>query len=311
MNTNAAPAAPPLTEEGHLPWVSSALDRSGARSRVATEGRDPRRRAARWLLYLILFLGGLGMIFPFVWMIASSLKQASEIYSLSLVPANPTVDNYRTVLQETEFVRWFANSLIIAAITTVSVAFFDSLAGYTLAKFQFPGRQLIFLMILSTLMVPTEMLVIPWYLMSINLHWSDSYWGIMFPGVISAFGVFLMRQFFSSVPNELLDAGRIDGFSEFGLFWRIALPLVKPALAALCIFTFLGNWNAFLWPLIVTRSTEMRTLPVGIAFFSSESGSAFELIMTAAALGTLPVLIIFAIFQKQIIRGIALTGLKG
>ncbi|MGH2557780.1 MAG: carbohydrate ABC transporter permease [Thermomicrobiales bacterium] len=251
------------------------------------------------------------MVFPFVWMIASSLKHASDIYTLSLVSDNPTLSNYREVLGDTEFVRWFGNSLLVAGITTVSVAFFDSLAGYTLARFNFPGRQVIFIMILSTLMVPTEMLVIPWYLMSIELHWADSYWGIMFPGVISAFGVFLMRQFFSTVPGELLDAARIDGFSEFGVFWKVALPLVKPAVAALCIFTFLGNWNAFLWPLIVTRSEEMRTLPVGIAFFSSEAGSAYHLIMTAAAMATIPVLVVFAIFQRQIIRGIALTGLKG
>ncbi len=276
----------------------------------AARARDPRRTVARLFLYAILLVGGLAMIFPFVWMVVSSLKTAQEITSLALIPEHPTLDNYRRVFGATQFVRWFINSLIIAGITTASVAFFDSLAGYTLAKFRFPGQQLVFIMILSTLMVPTEMLVIPWYLMSINLHWSNSYWGIMFPGVMSAFGVFLMRQFFENVPNELLDAARIDGVSEFGLFWRIALPLVRPALAALCIFTFLGNWNAFLWPLIVTRTPEMRTLPVGIAFFSSEAGSAYELIMTAAALATIPVLVIFAIFQRQIIKGVALTGLK-
>jgi multiple sugar transport system permease protein len=159
-------------------------------------------------------------------------------------------------------------------------------------------------------MVPTEMLVIPWYMMSIELHWTDSYQGIMFPGLISAFGVFLMRQFFTGVPNDLIDAGRLDGFSEFQIFWKIAVPQVKPAIAALCIFTFLGNWNAYIWPLIVTRSEEMRTLPVGIAFFSTESGSAFHLIMAAAALATIPVLIVFLIFQRQIIKGIVLTGLK-
>jgi multiple sugar transport system permease protein len=284
--------------------------RARARTRADARARDPRRTAARLFLYAVLLLGGLGMIFPFVWMVVSSLKTAQEITSLSLIPAHPTLDNYRRVFGGTQFVRWFVNSLIVASITTASVAFFDSLAGYTLAKFAFPGRQIVFIMILSTLMVPTEMLVIPWYLMSINLHWSNSYWGIMFPGVMSAFGVFLMRQFFDNVPNDLLDAARIDGVSEFGLFWRVALPLVRPALAALCIFTFLGNWNAFLWPLIVTRTAEMRTLPVGIAFFSSEAGSAYELIMTAAALATIPVLVIFAIFQRQIIRGVALTGLK-
>lgn len=302
MNTNLVP----VETTDKLAWGDPlSRDRTAAADRSAG-----RRTVARLFLYVVLLLGGLAMVFPFLWMVASSLKNAADIYTLSLIPPHPTLDNYSAVLRDTAFVRWFANSLIIAAITTASVAFFDSLAGYALAKFRFPGRQLIFVMILSTLMVPTEMLVIPWYLMSINLHWSNSYWGIMFPGVISAFGVFLMRQFFESVPNDLLDAARIDGVGEFGIFWRVALPLVRPAVAALCIFTFLGNWNAFLWPLIVTRTADMRTLPVGIAFFSTEAGSAYELIMTAAALATIPVLVIFAIFQRQIIRGIALTGLK-
>lgn len=282
-----------------------------ANTSAVVQTKDWRRPVARFFLYLILLIGGLGMIFPFVWMVVSSLKNASDIYSLSLIPPDPTLGNYREVLDETPFVRWFANSLIVALITTASVAFFDSLVGYVLAKFRFPGRQMIFLIILSTLMVPTEMLVIPWFVLSINLGWTDSYWGIMFPGVISAFGIFLMRQFFLGVPNDLIDAARLDGFSEFRIFWKIALPLVKPALAALCIFTFLGNWNAYIWPLIVVRSEEMRTLPVGIAFFSSESGSAFHLIMAAAAMATIPVIIVFVIFQRQIIEGIALTGVKG
>jgi multiple sugar transport system permease protein len=270
-----------------------------------------KRFAAKLLLYLILTILGIGMIFPFIWMGVTAFKLPQDIYSLSLIPNPTTLDNYRVVINDTEYVRWFANSLIIAGITTLSVAMFDSLAGYTLAKFKFPGRNLIFIGILSTLMVPTEMLVIPWYVLSIKMHWTDSYWGVMFPGVISAFGVFLMRQFFMGVPNDLIDAARLDGFSEFRIFWKIALPLVKPALASLCIFTFLGNWNAYLWPLIVIRSEEMRTLPVGIAFFSSEAGSQFYLVMAAASLATLPVLAIFVVFQRQIIRGVALSGLKG
>ena len=270
-----------------------------------------RRKFSQIALVVVLLLGGLMMIFPFVWMISSSFKRPQDIYSLSLIPPVFTLDSYRTVLNDTSYVRWFTNSLLIATITTLSVAFFDSLAGYTLAKFKFPGATIIFVLILSTLMVPTEMLVIPWYMLSIELRWTDSYWGVMFPGVISAFGVFLMRQFFLGVPNELLDAARIDGFNEFRIFWKIALPLVKPAVAALCIFTFLGNWNAYIWPLIVIRSEEMRTLPVGVAFFSSENGARFDLIMAAASLATIPVIIIFIIFQKQIIKGIALAGLKG
>jgi multiple sugar transport system permease protein len=251
------------------------------------------------------------MVFPFVWMLTSSFKQAQDIYSLSLIPPSPTFDNYGTVLEDTSFPRWFANSLFVATVTTLSVAFFDSLAGYTLAKFRFPGVTIIFVLILSTLMVPTEMLIIPWFMLSIDFGWTDTYWGIMFPGVISAFGVFLMRQFFMGVPNDLIDAARIDGFSEFRIFWNIALPLVKPAVAALCIFTFLGNWNAYIWPLIAVRSDEMRTLPVGIAFFSSEAGSAFHLIMAAVAMATIPVIVVFLVFQKQIIKGIVLTGIKG
>src|SRR2546422_8571824 len=145
-------------------------------------------------------------------------------------------------------------------------------------------------MILATLMIPTEMLVIPWYIMSSTYGWINSYWGIMFPGLMSAFGVFLIRQFMSGVPDELLDAGRIDGVTEFGLYWRIALPQIRPALAALCIFTFLGNWNAFLWPLIVIQGADMRTLPVGIALFSGEAGSSWNLIMASSALAGLPVL---------------------
>ena len=301
------------TSDG-LPVASAAsLDDTEARSarRAREDSQRRKRKFARIALIVILLIGGLGMIFPFIWMVVSSLKRAQDIYSLSLIPPDPTLDNYKEVLQKTSYVRWFANSLVIATITTLSVAFFDSLAGYTLAKFRFPGSTVIFLLILSTLMVPTEMLVIPWYMMSIEFHWTDSYWGIMFPGVISAFGVFLMRQFFMGVPNDLIDAARLDGFSEFRIFWKIALPLVKPAVAALCIFTFLGNWNAYIWPLIVTRSETMRTLPVGIAFFSSESQSSFHLIMVAASLATVPVIIIFLIFQRQIIKGIALAGLKG
>jgi multiple sugar transport system permease protein len=306
MSTEFDVLAPPDTALSVADTVAGA----GAYAHIAVTQQDWRHRVARWALMLILLIGGIGMVFPFVWMVSSSLKLPADIYSLSLIPPKPTLDNYRTVLEETKYIRWFVNSMVIALITTTSVAFFASVAGYALAKFKFPGQTAIFILILSTLMVPTEMLVIPWYMMSIELHWTDSYQGIMFPGMISAFGVFLMRQFFTGVPNDLIDAGRLDGFSEFRIFWKIAVPQVKPAIAALCIFTFLGNWNAYIWPLIVTRSEEMRTLPVGIAFFSTESGSAFHLIMAAAALATIPVLLVFLIFQRQIIKGIVLTGLK-
>jgi multiple sugar transport system permease protein len=248
-------------------------------------------------------------------MISTSFKDATEIYRPNFFPQNPTAENYEEVIFDTALPRWYWNSLVVATISTISVAFFDSLAGFVFAKYQFPGKKFIFLLFLSSLMIPTEMLIIPWFIMSVNppigTTWVDTYWGIAFPGVITATGVFLMRQFMQSVPDELLDAGRIDGVSEFGLFWRIVIPLSLPAIGALCIFNFLGNWNAFIWPLIVTNDLNMMTLPVGLQFFSSENGSDWHLIMTGASLSVVPLLIIVIIFQRYIIEGITLTGLKG
>ena len=160
-------------------------------------------------------------------------------------------------------------------------------------------------------MIPTEMLVIPWYLMSQSFGWLDSYWGIMFPGLMTAFGVFLMKQFFETVPDDFLEAARIDGLNEFQIWWTVAMPMVRPALAALAIFIFLGNWTAFLWPLIVTTSSELYTLPVGLSSFGDEADLPSELIMTRAALPTTPTLVVFLIFQRFIIRGVVMAGLKG
>jgi len=263
------------------------------------------------VVYVLLALGGIIMIFPFVWMIATSFKQPWDVYNLSIIPPEATFNNYIRLFRGSSFPRWFLNSFVVGLLVTFSVLFFDSLVGYTLCKFNFKGKKVIFILILSTMMIPTEMLVIPWYIMSNKWGWVNSYWGIMFPGIMTGFGTFLMRQFFQGVPDELLDAARIDGLNEFQIWWKIAMPLVKPAISALAIFTFLGNWNAFLWPLIVISKTELYTLPVGLAFFSGEFQTEWEMVMTGASVATIPVLIVFLIFQKQIIKGIALSGLKG
>ena len=281
---------------------------------MAASALGRRRRPFRpgtVIAYALLLLGSVLMFFPFLWMILSSFKELREIFQLTIFPPTWSLDNYREVLVGTAFPRWFLNSLVVAGLTTLSVLFFCSLVGYTLTRLRFPGRNAIFLLILSTLMIPTEMLVIPWFVMSSQFGWVNSYWGLLFPGLIPAFGVFLMRQFFTTLPRDLFDAGRVDGVSEFGLFWRIGLPLVRPGLAALGIFTFIGNWNAFLWPLIIARSPNMRTVPVGMAFFSNEAGTAWHLIMAASALAIVPVLLVFFIFQRQIIEGVVLTGTKG
>ena len=283
--------------------------------RVSAVGRASDDWKYKFFSYLLLTMIAFTMIVPFLWMISTSFKPESEILRRNVFPVKPTLDNYSDVINKTDLPLWYKNSFIVAVISTVSVAFFDSLAGFVFAKYNFPGKRPIFIIFLTSLMVPTEMLLIPWFIMSsdppIGGTWVDTYWGIAFPGVITASGIFLMRQFMQGVPDELLDAGRIDGVSEFGLYWRVAVPLSLPAIGALCIFNFLGNWNAFIWPLIATTRSEMFTLPVGIQQFSSEADTPWNLIMTGASLSVVPLLIVVIIFQRYIIEGIALTGLKG
>ncbi len=216
------------------------------------------------LAYVILGIGAIAMIVPFFWMLTMSLKDPSEILKPQFLPAAPTLDNYTQVLTRTLFPNWYFNSLIAATVSTASVAFFDSITGYVFAKFEFPGKRIAFLLILATLMVPTEMLVIPWFIMATGAKLADTTLGIV----------------------------------------------VLPALAAVCIFNFLGNWNAYIWPLIVTSQRLTMTLPIGLAFFSNEAGSAWNLIMTGATLSTVPLLTVFVFMQKQIIQGVALTGMK-
>lgn len=274
-------------------------------------GTKTKSKTGQIIAHAILMLGTISVVFPFVWMILTSFKPLSEIYEFSVFPKHWTLDNFKYLLERTYFVRWFGNSVILAVIVTISELFFNSLIAYALAKMKFPGRNLIFILILSTLMVPTEMLVIPWYKMASQFGWIDTYWGIIFPGLMSGFGVFLLRQFMLGIPNDLIDAARIDGMSEFGIFWRVFLPQVKNALSALAVLVFLGNWNAYLWPVIAINSDTMRTLPVGISLFSAaDDGQQWTLIMAASTLAVIPVIIVFFIFQRRIIEGISITGMK-
>ncbi|MEQ9812465.1 MAG: carbohydrate ABC transporter permease [Azospirillaceae bacterium] len=285
--------------------------RAATPTRVGLFRADKPVRPGRIVAWTLLLMGGITMVMPIIFMISTSLKWPHEIYDLSLIPDEPTLENYIYVLADGRFFRWFLNSLVVAVVTTASVVFFDSLIGYTLCKFRFRGRPIVFIAILSTLMIPTEMLIIPWYNMAQTLGWLDTYWGIMFPGMMTGFGVFLMRQFFETVPDDFIHAARIDGLNEFQIFWSVALPLVTPAAAALAIFAFLGNWTAFIWPLIATSQPDLYTVPVGLSSFADEQNVQWELIMTGASLATIPTLIVFLLFQRYIIRGVMLAGLKG
>ena len=270
-----------------------------------------RIKPSKIIIWTLLFLGGVVMITPLAFMISTSLKTGADVFSLGIIPKNPTLENYVNIWTESKFSRWLLNSLWVATFSTLSVLFFDSLVGYTLAKFTFRGQTIVFVAILSTLMIPTEMLIIPWYMMSREFGWIDTYWGIAFPGLMTGFGTFLMRQFFMGLPDELIEAARIDGWSEFAIWTRIAMPLVVPALSALAIFHFLGNWTAFIWPLIVTNDPDLYTIPVGLASFNGEFQTDWEVVMTASCLATLPTLLFFLLLLKFILRGVMLEGLQG
>jgi multiple sugar transport system permease protein len=275
------------------------------------EGGKTMKKTGMVFIYLLLILGAIIMVFPFLWMIATSLKTGTDVYNISLIPKQFSLLSYEKVLQRSSFPLWFTNSIFIAVICVVCEIFFDSLVGYTFAKLRFKGKNILFIIILSTMMIPTEMLIIPWYIAINKIGLYNSYFSLLFPGFMSAFGVFLMKQFSESIPLDLIEAGRVEGMTEFGIFAKCAMPLLKPAISALSIFVFLGNWNAFLWPVIAIDNKSKYTLQVGLSLFSTESINQWDLIMAGAAIATIPVLIVFIIFQKQIVEGIQMTGLKG
>ncbi len=272
------------------------------------------KRIKRVGLYLFLTVGCLVTLLPFVWMILGSFKTSGEIIRIppSFWPENPTFDNYRTILSDPKLplARFYANSLFVSISVVALVLFTSSLAGFIFAKYEFFGKNILFGFILATLMIPFQVLMIPSYLILVRLGLIDSLWGLVIPGATSAFGIFLMKQFIQGLPNELLDAARIDGSSEWGIYWRIIVPQVGPALATLGILTFMGTWNSYLWPLIVITSHEKRTLPIVLTWFNSMHGTRYDLTMAASVLIVVPILIVYALLQRWIVQGFTLSGLK-
>ena len=270
---------------------------------------------AALLKYGILTVGATVMMLPFVWMILSSLMSASEIMARPLVwlPAKPRFDNYAKLTDAVPFARMYLNSGVVTTAITVGVLFTSSLAGYGFAKFRFPGRDILFLFVLATLMIPFFVTLIPIFYIVSKLGWVNSYAGLIVPNLITAFGIFLMRQYMLSLPDELLDAARVDGESEFGIYWRHVLPLSTPALGALGILAFVYHWNNFLWPLVIARSPDMWTIPVGLnslRIYASRP-DVINLQMAGAALAIVPVIVVFLLLQRYFVQGIALTGMKG
>jgi multiple sugar transport system permease protein len=273
-----------------------------------------RLSLGRILIYSVLTIGCLFTLLPFLWMLGTSLKSSTEIIRLppTLIPEQPTLASYRTIFTDPRvpLARFYLNSLTVSVSVVFMVLFTSSLAGFVFAKYQFFGKNLVFTLILATMMIPFQVIMIPSYLILVYLGLVDSLAGLIIPGAASAFGIFLMKQFIEGIPNELIDAARIDGASEFGIYTQMVLPQMGPALATLGIFQFMGTWNDYLWPLIVITTTERRTLPIMLTWYNSQHGSRHDLSMAASVLVILPILIAYFLFQRWIVRGIALTGFK-
>lgn len=272
-----------------------------------------KRGLTNFIVYTILSVGALSMALPYAWMVLTSIKPIEEIqiYPPSFFVSQPTLAAYRDLFSLLPMGRYILNSLFVAAVVTLCNVFFCSLAGYAFAKHKFFGRDKIFFLLLSAIMIPYQVNLIPGFIIMKNLGWLNSFYALIIPNMAMAFGVFLCRQYIMSISNDLIDAAKIDGCSEFAIYRLIIFPLIKPALATLVIFTFLSQWNSFVWPLIVIHTSAMRTVPLALSVLNSQFGMNFAMVMAGATVVTLPVLIVFVCFQKYFIKGIALIGLKG
>lgn len=282
---------------------------------VTTSIRRAPRKFRLNFAYFILIPASLIALVPFIWMILGSFKTGREIRQIppTFVPQEFTLENYKRVLTDENLPLgiFYRNSAIIALANVVQVLFTSSLFGYIFAKFEFRGKKALFWFILSLMMIPQQMTMIPGYLILAKLGLINNLLGLIIPAAIDAFGIFLFRQFALSIPNELLDAARVDGAGEFHIYRRIVLPQLGPALATFGMLTFMFNWNAYLWPLIVLTEERVRTLPIILTWFSNRMVSNDHLTMAASVLVVLPVLIVFLFVQRWIVEGITLSGMKG
>jgi multiple sugar transport system permease protein len=281
-------------------------------ARARARPRAWRRTLWTVLVYALCTVIALVTLVPLLWMIAGSFKTAAEIsqYPPSFLPRSLSLQNYVDVFTTVPFLRYIFNSFLVASTVTVVALVLHAMAAYSLARLRYPGRDLMFFGIVATLMIPFSITLIPSFILVRALGWFDSYWALIVPAIPNAFGIFLLRQFYLGLPEELEDAARIDGDTPAGIFWHIALPLSQPILATLAVFFFLANWNAYLWPLIVTQSTEMRVIQVAIASFAGEHSTAWHLIMAGSTLAALPGLLLYLFLQKYLIEGVKLSGLK-
>lgn len=264
------------------------------------------------LWHIVLIAGALTMVIPFVWMVLTSFKTFAETIHVPIIwlPSSFRFDNYAEVLERLNFGRYYLNTIYITIVITLGQLFLCSLAAYAFARLEFPGRDFLFIIILTVLMVPPQMTLISRFLLINFFGWVDTFWALIVPNMVSAYGTFFLRQFFKTLPGELEDSAKIDGCSYFRIFWNIMLPLCTSSIIAFGIFTVLWAWNDLLWPLIVTTSEAKRVLSVGIATLQGQHDTEYHLLMSASVMATIPMVAVFLVGQKYFIEGIAVSGIK-
>ncbi len=267
----------------------------------------------RLVIHLVLLAGALWALFPFAWMVLTSLKGYAEASAArTLLPTRWLFSNYILAWNQVGvFPRYFANTIFIASATVLGVLITSTLAAYAFARMEFPGRETLFMILLATMMVPFEVTLVPNFILMRTLKWADHYEALIIPWTASAFSIFLLRQFFRAIPQELQDAAVIDGCGPFRFLVSIILPLSRPALVTSALFTFLGSWNSLMWPLLVTNRPEMRPIQVGIATFITDAGTQAQLLLAAVTISVIPVILIYLLLQRWFIEGIATVGIRG
>ncbi|OGX03079.1 MAG: hypothetical protein A3G87_09490 [Omnitrophica bacterium RIFCSPLOWO2_12_FULL_50_11] len=268
-------------------------------------------------VYVLLSVGALTMVAPFIWMISTSLKEFGDVFSYrkpwwyDWVPTSFVWQNYVRAFNVVPFARFYLNSIFVVVLTTLGQVATSALSAYAFARLRFPGRDQLFFGYLATMMIPGAVTMIPVFILLQFFGWIDTYQAVILPGMFTAYGTFMLRQFFLTLPRDLEDAAKMDGCGYFGIFWKIVLPLSKPALATLTTFVFMGTWMNFMWPLVVLNSHEKFTLPVGLAYFQSVHGTDWTLLMAGSLMMILPILLLFIFNQRYFVEGIKLTGIKG
>jgi len=278
-----------------------------------TRGKFWRLLPQAVLVYLLLALLTVFMIGPYLFIFSAAFKETYTLVSIppKLIPDHPTLENFRNIFSNMPFGRWFINSTIVSTLSTLGTLIVCAMAGYTFAKKEFVGKQAVFAVLMATLMIPGALMLVPAFLVTNSLHLVNTYGGLILPGIGGAMGVFLLRQFIETLPSELEQAAAIDGCSEFGIFWRIILPLSKPGLTTLAILSFTGSWNSLIWPLVVVNSKALYTLPLGLALLRTEFQVNYGATSAAAIVSVVPLVIAFAFLQRYFIEGLTIGAIKG